>query len=674
MRTLGDGIPTGVGSILVYHETLVYTNSDGQQFIATANPSTPYLNLQEAAGQYFTPTPGSDLAPGNPSPYGNINTTVGPVSSFPQQDVLAYLGTSANPNLSYTLAEGDNLSLQWASIVNTYNAIGNATTLDNNGLYQGAGIYPYFLSVQNSNSVANTAALGAELPSGSGSIFSGYYTPAGGVTVGGILDTPFQNSIVLTPTAVDTGSGTPYVGLYTGAAYNGGSGLDLGNTNPFNLNAQFPDTLGGLNPTGGPANPNGEFVPASLGDYGNIPGGAAAYQSPLGSDYFSQNPGVALQGFYTPDAVPGTNPFNPGGALEQATGASSYDPGAPSMVPYTPVAVTTADFASAQTVTPTGTETVGGYTYVAVDTAAPANGYNSMLPEAPISQFRDFLSASPEIAPAGGVNQDAPLNYVSVDTGNCGANAGTLTLYSGGGCGSDAGGGCTSNCPSNGVASCTSDCPSNGVASCTSDCPSNGVASCTSDCPSNGVASCTSDCPSNGVASCTSDCPSNGVASCTSDCPSNGVASCTSNCTSDSCGGYCSGNCDDGPVVLDLKGNGININPLSRSNVFFDMANDGYEQQTAWAGAGNGVLVYDPSGGPGHAGRSGRIHALGPVGQDRHAGAGGGVRHQPRRRAERERFHLERFPHPRHQRGRHADARNPGAGGRHLDQSDAQFL
>ena len=75
---------------------------------------------------------------------------------------------------------------------------------------------------------------------------------------------------------------------------------------------------------------------------------------------------------YTPDAVPGANPFNPNGTLEQATGASSYDPGAPSTVPYTPVAVTTADFASAQTVTPTGTETVGGYSYVAVDPAAPA--------------------------------------------------------------------------------------------------------------------------------------------------------------------------------------------------------------------------------------------------------------------------------------------------------------
>ncbi len=52
------------------------------------------------------------------------------------------------------------------------------------------------------------------------------------------------------------------------------------------------------------------------------------------------------------------------------------------------------------------------------------------------------------------------------------------------------------------------------------------------------------------------------------------------------------------PVVLDLNGNGIKITPLSSSNMFFDMANDGYAQKTAWAGPGNGVLVYDPGGGP----------------------------------------------------------------------------
>ena len=51
------------------------------------------------------------------------------------------------------------------------------------------------------------------------------------------------------------------------------------------------------------------------------------------------------------------------------------------------------------------------------------------------------------------------------------------------------------------------------------------------------------------------------------------------------------------PVVLDLAGKGIKITPMSSSNMFFDMANDGYQHHTAWAGAGNGVLVYDPSGG-----------------------------------------------------------------------------
>ncbi|MFT4080223.1 DUF4214 domain-containing protein [Rhodomicrobium sp.] len=52
---------------------------------------------------------------------------------------------------------------------------------------------------------------------------------------------------------------------------------------------------------------------------------------------------------------------------------------------------------------------------------------------------------------------------------------------------------------------------------------------------------------------------------------------------------------DFAPVVLDLSGKGINITPLSSSNTFFDMTGDGREHRTAWAGAGNGVLVYDPN-------------------------------------------------------------------------------
>ncbi|CAA2137646.1 hypothetical protein MBLL_00759 (plasmid) [Methylobacterium bullatum] len=51
-----------------------------------------------------------------------------------------------------------------------------------------------------------------------------------------------------------------------------------------------------------------------------------------------------------------------------------------------------------------------------------------------------------------------------------------------------------------------------------------------------------------------------------------------------------------GPIVLDLAGNGISVTPLTSSNTFFDVAGDGYQHQTAWAGAGNGVLVIDADG------------------------------------------------------------------------------
>lgn len=47
------------------------------------------------------------------------------------------------------------------------------------------------------------------------------------------------------------------------------------------------------------------------------------------------------------------------------------------------------------------------------------------------------------------------------------------------------------------------------------------------------------------------------------------------------------------PIVLDLDGNGINIDRLSDSNVFMDLDGDGLQNRTAWAAAGDGVLVRD---------------------------------------------------------------------------------
>jgi Ca2+-binding RTX toxin-like protein len=50
------------------------------------------------------------------------------------------------------------------------------------------------------------------------------------------------------------------------------------------------------------------------------------------------------------------------------------------------------------------------------------------------------------------------------------------------------------------------------------------------------------------------------------------------------------------PIVLDLTGAGINITELGSSGQYVDMTGSGYQNRTAWAGAGNGVLVFDVNG------------------------------------------------------------------------------
>lgn len=50
------------------------------------------------------------------------------------------------------------------------------------------------------------------------------------------------------------------------------------------------------------------------------------------------------------------------------------------------------------------------------------------------------------------------------------------------------------------------------------------------------------------------------------------------------------------PVVLDLQNIGFNIETLSSSSKFIDLDGSGFQQQTAWAGQGNGVLVLDADG------------------------------------------------------------------------------
>lgn len=52
---------------------------------------------------------------------------------------------------------------------------------------------------------------------------------------------------------------------------------------------------------------------------------------------------------------------------------------------------------------------------------------------------------------------------------------------------------------------------------------------------------------------------------------------------------------DEDPIILNLQGNQVQTIALSGSSTYFDMQNTGQRVQTAWATAGEGMLVYDPT-------------------------------------------------------------------------------
>ena len=149
-------------SLLVgYHETLVYTDANGQQFIATAGPT------QNPGNNSYTFSQAADAASnGTSSVYGNLGTTVASISSFSQNDIDRMLGITGNPNPSEVVATGTDLSQQWNAIVYAEQQIAN----------QGL---PYSPLTQNSNSVASSAltAAGISPPTDNG-IGSNHWAPA----------------------------------------------------------------------------------------------------------------------------------------------------------------------------------------------------------------------------------------------------------------------------------------------------------------------------------------------------------------------------------------------------------------------------------------------------------------------------------------------------------------
>ncbi len=94
------------------HETIVYTNSNNVQFLATAyagaaNPPASVLSLSQAAGAANS---------GNSSVYGNLVTEVAPVASLSAAEAAHWMGTAAAPYQQQTVATGTDLNSQWNAI------------------------------------------------------------------------------------------------------------------------------------------------------------------------------------------------------------------------------------------------------------------------------------------------------------------------------------------------------------------------------------------------------------------------------------------------------------------------------------------------------------------------------------------------------------------------------
>ncbi len=159
-----------------YHETLLYTDSNGVQYLVTAYDSI------DAAGTIRNVSEAAAAAEyGFASNFGTIVTQVTPLSALSQDEQAHWLGTAANPYTNQVLATGTNLSQQWASISQAYQEIGSANLA-------------YSPMTQNSNSVASTGltAAGVQLPSGT-TIFGPNWTQASIVILPTSLTSPSDN-------------------------------------------------------------------------------------------------------------------------------------------------------------------------------------------------------------------------------------------------------------------------------------------------------------------------------------------------------------------------------------------------------------------------------------------------------------------------------------------------
>ena len=124
-----------VGGNTFYHETLIYNNSDGRQFYATAYApkrppgEDPGASSAKATVASDVGTASSAAATSGASPYGTIVTQWGRVDDLPDKDRSHLLGSPDRPYDSQVLKVGDDLSENWSKTVQAYYQIGERPTL-----------------------------------------------------------------------------------------------------------------------------------------------------------------------------------------------------------------------------------------------------------------------------------------------------------------------------------------------------------------------------------------------------------------------------------------------------------------------------------------------------------------------------------------------------------------
>jgi hypothetical protein len=158
-----------------FHETLLYTNSNGEQFYATAYATkvpegeTPDTSAGIADIASDVGTASAAAATNAVSPYGTLITQWGPVKALSPDAIAQLFGPQGQPYDSQTLLVRPDLSENWSRIEQAYFQVGE----------QGLPYSPY---TQNSDSTASTGLTAGfvPLPAGTG-LFGDHWAPASGL-------------------------------------------------------------------------------------------------------------------------------------------------------------------------------------------------------------------------------------------------------------------------------------------------------------------------------------------------------------------------------------------------------------------------------------------------------------------------------------------------------------